>query len=82
MQVYPEQGTVAFGSGLHGWAFTTHQFAKLYSAKFGVSTEALNKKFWGDHFFDVRGVCICAFPSGFLSTRFIVNSKEMGNDTV
>jgi len=27
-QVYPEQGTVAFGSGLHGWAFTLRQFAQ------------------------------------------------------
>merc|ERR1711916_400034 len=31
--VYPEQGTVAFGSGLHGWGFTLGRFAKLYSAK-------------------------------------------------
>ena len=30
-QVYPEKGTVAFGSGLHGWAFTVRQFANRYS---------------------------------------------------
>ncbi|KAI6047832.1 P-loop containing nucleoside triphosphate hydrolase protein [Pisolithus marmoratus] len=27
VQVYPEKGTVAFGSGLHGWGFTLRQFA-------------------------------------------------------
>ncbi len=27
VQVYPDKGTVAFGSGLHGWAFTIRQFA-------------------------------------------------------
>src|SRR5215471_14374286 len=36
IQVYPEQGTVAFGSGLHGWGFTLRQFATRYAKKFGV----------------------------------------------
>src|SRR3984957_6143892 len=36
IMVYPEKGTVAFASGLHGWAFTIRQFAQRYSAKFGV----------------------------------------------
>merc|ERR1711972_790835 len=26
----PEKGTVAFGSGLHGWGFNTERFAKIY----------------------------------------------------
>ena len=38
-QVYPEKGTVAFGSGLHGWAFTLRQFAARYSKKFGVDKD-------------------------------------------
>ncbi|KAF9432755.1 Elongation factor 2, partial [Entomortierella beljakovae] len=36
VMVYPEQGTVAFASGLHGWAFTIRQFAARYAKKFGV----------------------------------------------
>ncbi|KAI0120585.1 elongation factor 2, partial [Xylariales sp. AK1849] len=35
LQVYPDKGTVAFGSGLHGWAFTVRQFAVRYAKKFG-----------------------------------------------
>ena len=27
VQVYPEHGTVGFGSGLHGWGFTVQRFA-------------------------------------------------------
>jgi len=33
VQVYPEKGTVAFGSGLHGWAFPLRQFANRYAKK-------------------------------------------------
>jgi len=54
VQVYPSKGTVAFGSGLHGWAFTLARFANLYAAKFGVAKEKLMEKLWGDHFFDAE----------------------------
>jgi len=30
VQVYPDKGTVAFGSGLHGWAFNVERFARIY----------------------------------------------------
>jgi len=36
LRVSPEKGTVAFASGLQGWAFTPNQFAKRYSKKFNV----------------------------------------------
>jgi elongation factor 2 len=52
VQVYPEQGTVAFGSGLHGWAFTLRQFAARYAKKFGVDKEKMMVKLWGDNFFN------------------------------
>lgn len=52
VQVFPSKGTVAFGSGLHGWAFTLSRFADLYSAKFGVPKEKLMERLWGDNFFD------------------------------
>jgi elongation factor 2 len=54
VQVYPDQGTVAFGSGLHGWAFTLRQFATRYSKKFGVGKEKLMPKLWGDNFFNPK----------------------------
>jgi elongation factor 2 len=52
VQVYPEKGTVAFGSGLHGWAFTLRQFANRYAKKFGVDKEKMMVKLWGDNFFN------------------------------
>lgn len=54
LQVYPQAGTVAFGSGLHGWGFTLNKFAKMYAAKFGVEKSKLMKKLWGENFFDPK----------------------------
>jgi elongation factor 2 len=52
VQVYPDKGTVAFGSGLHGWGFTLRQFAARYGKKFGVDKEKMMVKLWGDNFFN------------------------------
>ncbi|KAK7455739.1 translation elongation factor 2 [Stygiomarasmius scandens] len=52
LQVYPDQGTVAFASGLHGWGFTLRQFASRYARKFGVDKEKMMTKLWGDNFFN------------------------------
>ena len=41
VQIYPEKGTVAFGSSLQGWGFTISQFAQRYSKKFGVDKEKM-----------------------------------------
>jgi elongation factor 2 len=54
VQVYPEKGTVAFGAGLHGWAFTLRQFANRYAKKFGVDKEKMMVKLWGDNFFNPK----------------------------
>jgi len=54
VQVYPHKGTVAFGSGLHGWGFTLGRFADMYAAKFGVEKDKLMKKLWGENFFDAK----------------------------
>lgn len=51
-QVTPEKGNVAFASGLHGWAFTLHQFAVRYAKKFGVDKEKMMERLWGDNFFN------------------------------
>lgn len=60
-QIDPVLGTVGFGSGLHGWAFTLKQFAEMYVAKFAAKGDAqlnpserakkvedMMKKLWGD----------------------------------
>jgi elongation factor 2 len=52
--VYPDKGTVGFGSGLHGWGFTLHKFANTYAAKLGVSADELAEKFWGDNFWNAK----------------------------
>lgn len=52
VQVYPGKGTVAFGSGLHGWGFTLTKFADMYAKKFGVDRARMMKKLWGDNYYD------------------------------
>lgn len=59
IQVYPNKGTVGFSAGLHGWAFTINQFARMYSKKWKIEetkikefTCKLTERLWGDNFFD------------------------------
>ncbi|CAN8103197.1 unnamed protein product [Discula destructiva] len=54
VQVYPDKGTVAFGSGLHGWAFTIRQFATRYAKKFGVDRNKMMERLWGDNYFNPK----------------------------
>ncbi|PWV09899.1 putative elongation factor 2 [Trypanosoma cruzi] len=54
VQVYPEKGTVAIGSGLQAWAFSVTRFAKMYAAKFGVDEAKMCERLWGDNFFDAK----------------------------
>jgi elongation factor 2 len=54
VRVDPTNGSVGFGSGLHGWAFTLKQFAEMYANKFGVDIDKLMKKFWGENFFNPK----------------------------
>ena len=54
VRVDPSNGSVGFGSGLHGWAFTLKQFAEMYAAKFGVDVDKLMKKLWGENFFNPK----------------------------
>jgi len=52
MQVAPEKGTIAFGSGLHCWGFTLTRFADMYGAKFGTEPAKLMPRLWGDNYYD------------------------------
>merc|ERR1712050_408663 len=54
VQVAPDKGTVAFGSGLHGWGFNVERFAKIYAAKMGVDKDKMMKRLWGDCFFNAK----------------------------
>ena len=53
-QVDPTIGTVGFGSGLHGWAFTLKQFAEIYSDKFKIDPPKLMRRLWGDQFYSPK----------------------------
>jgi elongation factor 2 len=54
VQVYPEKGTVAFGSGLHGWAFSIRNFATRYAKKFGTDKTKMMERLWGDNYFNPK----------------------------
>ena len=54
LQVYPDLGTVAFGSALHGWGFTLTTFVKMYAAKFKQDKNKLIKKLWGDNYYNPK----------------------------
>lgn len=51
IKVDPSKGSVGFGSGLHGWAFTLKQFAEIYSDKFKIDVEKLMNRMWGENFY-------------------------------
>jgi len=55
IQVLPEAGTVAFGSGLHQWGFTLKKFAKMYAASFKRSRYKMMQLLWGDWFYNAKG---------------------------
>jgi elongation factor 2 len=53
--VGPVEGTVGFGSGLHGWAFSLKQFADTYTKRDKAKCDKYIQKLWGDHFIDEAG---------------------------
>lgn len=50
----PEKGTVGFGSGLHGWAFSLKQFAEIYATKFKIEPKKLMNRLWGNSFYSAK----------------------------
>jgi len=54
IQVDPSKGTVGFGSGLHGWAFSLKQFAEIYAEKFKIPPIKLMDRLWGDQFYNSK----------------------------
>merc|ERR1712106_981173 len=54
MRVDPAKGSVGFGSGLHGWAFSVKEFADIYSTLFKVPAAKLMGRLWGENFFNKK----------------------------
>jgi elongation factor 2 len=54
VRVDASNGSVAFGSGLHGWAFTLKQIAEMYAGKFNLDIDKLMKKMWGENFYNEK----------------------------
>merc|ERR1711881_262611 len=54
IQVDVSKGTVGFGSGLHGWAFSLKQFAEIYAAKFKMDVAKMMRRLWGESFFNLK----------------------------
>jgi len=54
VMVDPSKGTVGFGSGLHGWAFSLKQFAEIYAEKFKIPPIKLMARLWGDQFYNAK----------------------------
>merc|ERR1712121_459085 len=54
VRVDVNNGSVGFGSGLHGWAFTLKQFAEMYASKFGADVDKMMKKLWGESYFNPK----------------------------
>jgi elongation factor 2 len=54
VQVHPNEGTVAFGAGKDGWAFTLRQFAMIASKRFGIKKEKMMERLWGDNFYNQK----------------------------
>ena len=62
LQVYPDQGTVAFGSALHGWGFTLTTFAKIYAVKLKQDKKKLLRRLWGDNYYNPKKKKWCNEP--------------------
>ena len=54
VRVDVNNGSVGFGSGLQGWAFSLKQFAEMYASKFGVPVDQMMKKLWGENFYNPK----------------------------
>jgi elongation factor 2 len=86
----PEDGTVAFGSGLMGWGFTLKTFAKRWETKMGIPYKTLIKYLWGDNYYErktntwhtqpgknrVRGFTYCITRPIMIIFKTIMNNRD------
>lgn len=76
VRVDPSKGSVGFGSGLHGWAFTLKQFAEMYAAMFKIDVVKLMNRLWGENFFNPKTKKWD--PSGDIHLRLAGNGPPQG----
>jgi ribosome assembly protein 1 len=50
----PKFNNVFFSSAIDGWGFGIHNFADIYSAKFGIKHETLLNTLWGDFYINSK----------------------------
>merc|ERR1711998_339834 len=68
-QVFPDSGTVAFGSGLQSWAFTLNHFANLFAVKSGKWSKKESDT-------NVRGFCKFVLEPIFKMFKLIMDGKK------
>ncbi|KAH7643487.1 elongation factor 2-like protein [Dermatophagoides farinae] len=73
IRVDPSKGSVGFGSGLHGWAFSLKQFAELYSEKFKIDRKKWSKRFDEGY---KRAFCMFVLDPIFKVFDAIMNFKK------
>eukprot|EP00299_Pterocystis_sp_00344_P017121 c8588_g1_i2.p1 GENE.c8588_g1_i2~~c8588_g1_i2.p1 ORF type:complete len:616 (-),score=152.23 c8588_g1_i2:26-1873(-) len=72
IQLSPAIGNVIFCSAVHGWGFSTKQFAEMYSKKLGMKAEVMSQFMWGDYFFNPTTKSIVKKdPTGKLKVTFV-----------
>jgi elongation factor 2 len=71
LTVSPQEGTVAFGSGLHQWGFTLKRFARMYCDKMGIPRSKMLKHLWGDWFYNKAGKKWTKRQTGKLKRGFV-----------
>ena len=90
IQVNPANGTVGFGSGLHGWGFTLKHFVDMYAERFQIEPNEMMKYLWGDYFYkekenkwineasrvNVRGFCLLVLDPIYKLFHTIMNFNK------
>lgn len=54
LELNPIVGNVVFGSGREKWAFSLDFFSENLAKKFGLNKQKLQKKLWGEHYYDPK----------------------------
>jgi elongation factor 2 len=52
VRVDVNNGSVLFGSTLHGWAFSMKQVAEMYGSKLEMPVDKVMERLWGENFFN------------------------------
>merc|ERR1712168_1702251 len=73
IQAKPDNGTVGFGSGLHGWGFTLKEFAEMYISKMVPTSDKGRFYAFGRVF---SGTCETGQKVRIMGPNFVFGKKE------